>query len=220
MSSVLKSDPSGSSNAKDWKPGIHFTTYDEFANFDVCVTAKKDEPEKSNKALRKYLKQTLCIDGDDKKLIDKVMVYKTPLNPSGQFTPVDYHGYILLKIGDLFATLDKHSDGLTVQSSEEKDDVLTKLRNAPRYGVPDFIVESQGTITVGELIDFIMTNDFINQTYNIWRGHHCKNFAKDIFDKVAKTSKYDWEQGELSLKLGMILGAAAVTAVTAVALKK
>ena len=212
MSSVLKSDPCGSSNAKDWKPGIHFTTFGEFANVNVCVTAKKGEPEKSIRALRKYLRDTLCPDGDYKKLIDKVMVYKTPLNPSGQYTDVDYHGFILLKIGDLFATLDKHTDGLTVQSSEERDDVLAKLRNAPRYGVPELIVEDQGTITVGELIDFIMTNDFIHQTYNIWRGHHCKKFAKDIFDKVADTSEYEWEQGELSLKRNIILGATAVAA--------
>ena len=212
MSSLLKSDPCGSSDAKDWKPGIHFITFDQFATFNVCVTAKKDEPERSNRELRKYLKLALCPDGDDKKLIDKVMVYKTPLDPSGQYTPLDYHGFILLKIGNLFATLDKHTDGLTVQSSEERDDVLAKLRGAPRYGVPEPVVEDQGTITVGELIDFIMTNDFIYQIYNIWRGNHCKRFAKDIFDKVADISEYEWEQGELSLKLGMILGVAVVAA--------
>ena len=212
MSSLLKSDPFGSSNAKDWKPGIHFTTFGEFATFNVCVTAKEDEPERSNRELRKYLRHTLCPDGDDKKVIDKVMVYKTPLNPSGQYTRLDYHGFILLKIGHLFATLDKHNDGLTVQSSEERDDVLAKLRDTPRYGVPEPVVEDEGTITVGELIDFIMTNDFIHQTYNIWRGHHCKKFAKDIYDKVADISEYEWEQGELSLKLGMILGVAVVAA--------
>ena len=209
MSSLLKSDPCGSFDGKNWKPGIYFTTFDEFATFNVWVTAKKEEPGKSKEELRKYLRLTLCPDGDDRKIIDNVMVYKTPLNPSGQYTSLDYHGFILLKIGNLFATLDKHTDGLTVQSSEKRDDVLAKLRDSPRDGVPQFVVADQGTITVGELIDFIMTNDFIHQTYNLWRGNHCKKFAKDIFDKVADKTEYHWEQGELALKLGTILGFAA-----------
>ena len=180
-------------------------TFGEFATFNVCITAKKEEPERSNRKLRKYLRLTLCPDGDDRKIIDNVMVYKTPLNPSGQYTRLGYHGFILLQIGNLFATLDKHSDGLTVQSSEERDDVLAKLRGSPRYGVPQFVVADQGTITAGELIDFIMTNDFIHQTYNLWRGDHCKRFAEDIFDKVANKAEYHWEQDELKLKLAIVL---------------
>ena len=214
---MSKVDLYGSSDSKNWKPGIYFTTFEELATNTVCVITDKKKLEESKRKLRNHLRLTLCPDGDDRKIIDNVMVYKTPLNWIGQWTSFYYHGFILLKIGNLFVTLDKHTDGLTVQSSKEKNNVLTNLRNTKRYGDPQNVVAAEGTITVGELIDFIMTNDFINQTYNFWRGHHCKMFAKDIFDKVANKVEYDWEQGELELKLGTILGFSVVAAVAMIA---
>ena len=176
------------SPASDWKPGIHFITFGELTTTNVCVTAKEDQLGTSHWVLKKYLRLTLCPDGDDRKMINNATVYGTPLSKNGSYTSFDHHELILLKIGNLFATLEKHTDGLTVQSSTERDDVLARVRGDARYGNPIKKMKSQGNIAVGDLIDYIVDNDFIHEAYNLIRGDHCQKFAKDIFDKVVNTA--------------------------------
>ena len=138
--------------------------------------------------------------------IDTVEVKRIPLNIGAVFSMIAsclsnavYHAYVILKINRHYVSLEKHSDSLTIQISEDVDDVLRKLRGCPRHGVPEMIVEDKGNIRVKHLKDFFVDSDFMREGYNVFEGNHCKKFAEDIFEEVAASHRYDWKEEELQM---------------------
>ena len=131
--------------------------------------------------------------------IDTIAVYRTPLEGNSfvvktiNKTKAGYHAFVYLQVKDHYMSLHKHVDGLTICVSKERRDVLHNFRCCSRNGVSEEIVADNGCIKVKELIDFIVQKDFIKEGFNFWKGNHCKKFAKDIFDRVAAVSHYNWE---------------------------
>ena len=134
----------------------------------------------------------------------------------GYLSNAVYHAYVILKINGQYVSLEKHSDSLTIQISEDLANVLLKLRENPRSDVPEPIVEDRGDVNVSYLRDFIVNSEFVHEGYNVLNGNHCKKFAKGIFDEVALSQKYHWEEEERrekwKLATYMMVSAAIITA--------
>ena len=219
---ILESDPCDLSDSSKWKPGIYLVNHiggiplPTIIPGDLCADEFKD-------ILNFYL------DPDGTNVtIDTIAVYRTPLEGDSigkkvlNWTKPGYHGYVCLrvKVKDRwrYFSLDKHTDGLSIQVSKERNDVLLKFRGNPRNGVPEEIIADKGSIKVRELTNFIVKKSFIKEGYNAWKGNHCKQFSKDIFDEVATVSRYYWEGDERKLKLKAVLSFVSVSAVAVIGL--
>ena len=67
--------------------------------------------------------------------------------------------------------------------------------------MPEELNADRGKINIRDLTDFIIQKKFINEGYNAWNGIHCKQFAQEIFDKVAAVGCYHWKMDEDKLWL-------------------
>ena len=132
------------------------------------------------------------------------------------FVYLQVKGRYYLKLEDLHISLDKHTDALTIQVSTGKRDVFDNFKGNPRNGVPEEFNAEKGKINIRELTNFYYPKEVINEGYNAWKGIHCKQFAKDIFDEVAAVSRYYWEGDERKLKLKALLSFVGASAVAVI----
>ena len=199
-SSSIFSSLSGSSQ---WKSGIYCVKYRKRGK--ITLITRIDVGRGDATLLRKELSLFLLLGrGRSNQDIDTVKVKRIPLDSgkvlSGTANKVSrafYHAYVILKIGGQYVSLEKHSDSLTIQISDDVDDVSLKLRGKPRCGAPELIVKEEGNISLKRLTKFIVDSDFVHEGYSIIDGNHCKQFAERIFKKVALSSKYDWIEEQL-----------------------
>ena len=190
-------------NPLQWTGGIYCVRYRKGGNVTVItrIPAGKLNTEELREEISLFL---LSGRGNSNPNIDSVEVKRIPLNSGkvlcgivGCISTAFYHAYVILKVKGHYVSLEKHSDSLTIQISEEIDDVLGKFRGHYRLGVPKLIVEDRGNITVMRLKDFIVDSKLAHEAYNLLKGNHCKKFAKDIFDEVALRNKYNWKEEEI-----------------------
>ena len=126
----------------------------------------------------------------------KVYLYKTPLT-DWQFTnELLHHAYIVFETDQWWWSIEKNTEGLTVQRAKDFDAVGKRYRQTKRPGI-DFvqfglqlIKEDEGRKTMDELVDFLYRKDKLNQKYN-WATSNCKNLAADIFNFVARYKNWN-----------------------------
>ena len=184
------------SDPSQWTCGIYCVRYPMGGG--ITVTTYIRASELSDEELSEKIYPFLDPDNTNPN-IDTVQVKRIPLDIGTVFSYLSnalYHAYVILEIKGYYVSLEKHSDSLTIQISRELNDVLQAFRGNRRCGEPELIVEDRGNITVRGLRDFIVDSDFVNEGYNVFEGNHCKRFAKDIFDRVALTNEYHWEEEE------------------------
>ena len=187
-------------NPREWTCGIYCIKYRRRGK--IIVTAHIRDNDLVAEELKEEIHPFLDPDNTNPN-IDTVEVKRIPLDIGTVFSMIAscvsnavYHAYVILKINRHYVSLEKHSHSLTIQTSEDVDDVLSKLRGYPRHGVPELIVKDTSSTTVQHLANIFVDSDFVHEGYNIVAGTHCKKFAKDIFDEVALTKKYNWEEEE------------------------
>ena len=197
----------------EWKSAITIIPCDKnMAPFSVQLN--ENNPEVSATLLIAQL--FLYLEGCGKNPMIKVAaVYKTPLNSMFNIVSVGYHAIVYLTVEDYHLTIEKHDIGITIQVSKQKDKVLQQFKKRPRESVPELIVHDEAKMNFKKLIKFIVKKNFTHENYNVWKGIHCKKFAKDIFDRVAAIEQYKWEEEETITRGGVLTAAAA--AVTAAA---
>ena len=186
-----------------WTPTVTVIEYADGSPVKTSVPAN----ELQCNTLQKLLNRSLDPDGTNE-TIDAVAVYWTPLEKESigakviNVTNIVYHGYVYLQVEDRYISFDKHVSGITIQVSKDRDDVLKKCEGRPRKGVPAIIIADNGAIKVRELTKFFAQKRFFNEGYNAFTGNHCKQFTKEIFDKIAAVNHYYWEGDEQMVKLG------------------
>ena len=197
-----------------WTPTVHILEYEDGVQITTTVPANKLHYNRLKRILNRYLDP----DGTNA-TIDTVAVYRTPLEGESvgtkfiNATNIGYHGYVYFQVEERYISLDKQINGLTIQVSEKRGDVLFNFEGNCRNGVAEKIVGDKGHIKVRELTDFFVQKGFFNEGYNVLTGNHCKQFSKEIFDKIAAVSRYHWEEDEQILKLGVLASLAALSAV-------
>ena len=201
------SGPSTSSYSDNWKSAITIVTCDkDTAPFPVQLDTNNSEASTNLLIAQLFLYLKGC--GKDP-MIKTVAVYKTPLDSWFNIVSVGYHAIVYLTVEDYHLTIEKHDSGLTIQVSKQKDKVLQQFRKDARNGVPDLIVHDDAKMKLKKLVKFIVKKNFVHENYNLWKGIHCKKFAKDIFDRTAAFKKYNWETDETMTRGGVITAALA-----------
>ena len=133
---------------------------------------------------------------DPSEKILNVRVYKTPLSEVQLTNAVSFHAYTVFETDQWWWSIEKNTEGLTIQRAKDFDAVGKRYRQTKRPGI-DFIQfgmqlikEDEGRKTMDELVDFLYRKDKLNQKYN-WATSNCKNLAADIFNFVARYKNWN-----------------------------
>lgn len=179
-SSSNSSKSSSSSNAGkkggDWKGKVYF---------DPNSDSKKGEDYHIDDAkLEEKMKSII----DDSELIEKIWVYKNPLSPWQLTQLVFHHRFVVLETSDWWWSIEKNTEGITIQRSKHITYVRDNYRRNKRLTPVAEMNSDKGRMKMKDLVEFLYKKDELNKTYNVL-SENCQDFSKRIFDEFAK-SKY------------------------------
>jgi len=120
--------------------------------------------------------------------IEEVRAYQCPLFGVQLTQYLLNHQFIMLETNSWWWSVEKNTEGITIQRSKKIEYVRDRYRRNARP--KDIILNKtdEGRKTMQDLVDYIYTKDELNKKYCVYTDN-CKHFAKRIFDEVAK-SKY------------------------------
>ena len=116
--------------------------------------------------------------------IEKVLVVKEALS-SAQLTQIMlYHAFVVIETEKWWWSLEKNSEGVTVQRSKDMDYVYRYYRRTKRNS-PSTVIKDDGRSSMTDLVDFLYTKNLVYKDYSL-ATENCKDFTKKIFDKFAR----------------------------------
>ena len=131
--------------------------------------------------------ESITNDSDEK--IIEVAVYKSPLASWQRSHEVLYHAFVVLKTKNCYYSLETSEKCVTMQRSENKEDVRDsypreRLRNVLRADKPERIKKAEGKGTMGKVMEYIVSRRILNRNYEVLvvDGQNCQTFANIIFD--------------------------------------
>eukprot|EP00117_Sycon_ciliatum_P032627 scpid96906/ scgid25261/ len=140
------------------------------------------------------------LDGAGEETIRNIYLYKCKLSPLQITQWVLYHSYIVFETDSGWWSIEKSSDGLTIQRSAHKAGVRNFYRGRLRTGltegispghvVKDAINESRQTLSC--LLWFLRGSELVARPYNLIT-HNSKDFTRELFDHFARSKT--WESG-------------------------
>lgn len=126
-------------------------------------------------------KLTNLVDVDEH--IINIRAYKQDLY-SWQITNlILYHIFIVFETNDWWWSIEKNSEGITIQRSKHCWTVYSKYRRESRND-RTLMKEDKGRKTMKELIEWLYKENELNKKYD-YISSNCKHFAKAVFDYVA-----------------------------------
>lgn len=128
--------------------------------------------------LKKYLKFD--------EVIEQVLAYKTKLSEVQVTKLILYHMFIVFKTKGCWYSIEKNSEGITLQRSSNEEILLKRSRDGERKPGLHRMKKDSGSKTVGEVIKFIFKENLLNKAYN-YLDENCQGFGKDIFNFVARS---------------------------------
>ena len=196
-----------SSNTKDRRGKVTFIYPDIGIGEKEEVTMYNDDAKTS---AHKFVGGFLAGKVDDESTIKEVQVLETPLKSVLSLTKVGFHAFVLFCVKDYWVTFEKHVQGLTIQISKSYDSVAGKHMEKDREKPLTMAVKDEGSKTIKELANFIAEKNLVFEEYNGAAGIHCKKFAADVFNIIAKEKRYNWKCEET-----LVRGKIATTVATA-----
>ena len=178
------SESTGSaSKGADWKSTIYF---DPEADSGVGASYYIGDSQ---------LRQKLSSLVYPSEYILKITIYKTPLSEIQLTDSLLYHVFIVFETSDWWWSIEKNSEGITLQRSKIMLAVREYYRRKKRIKGTSWsieeIVHDKGRRTLNQLIDFLWKSDELNRKYS-WLNSNCKGFAKRIFDEVAERKTWNY----------------------------
>ena len=118
--------------------------------------------------------------------IMKVMAYKVPLSEKQLTAFVFYHTFIVFKTENWWWSIEKKSEGITIQRSKYLSVVKHYYRQKRRnYGVECMEkAEYIGWYTVYNLIGWLESKNQLKKKYNFLTSN-CKHFASAVFSHMS-----------------------------------
>ena len=130
--------------------------------------------------------------------LKRISIYSTPLSApfkssksricsylQRQFSPVDYHSFIILETSDgMCWALDKMKDGIYFSWGISRDSVLFYFKEEPRPTPVLLIAQDQSTVSIRRIVNhlkYILPGNL----YQLIESN-CQHFTKAIFDKFAE----------------------------------
>jgi len=170
----------GPAKGEDWEYKLYFDPDSD----DPSVS-----PHKRIKPWELMSKLKGLVGIDEK--IDFVTICKEPLY-EWQFTQYFmYHMYVVFKTENWMWTIEKHSDGITLQRSKSLIVTEKYRRHHLRKSVRERLMSDGGRISVHQLIEWLSDNDQLKQKY-CYIFSNCKDFAREVFNRVAKFQRIFW----------------------------
>lgn len=151
--------------------------------------------EDHEKAIIKLKEFVTCDDpeepstelSDDKPIL-KVFVYRVPLTDWQPFIGLFNYMFIVFETDKWWWSIEKHTDGITIQRSRIQTAVQGKYRQKSRRKRITLIEDDEGQCSVFELIEWLYRKKELKRPYMLFTSN-CKDFAKAIFDYVAKSKR-------------------------------
>lgn len=134
---------------------------------------------------------------DPNEEILKVYAYKHKLSKWQITSLMMYHLFIVFETKQWWWSIEKNSEGITIQRSKKEEAVKDKHRQKDRVSSVLHVKEDAGRNSVEYLIDWLYQQNELNKRYH-YVSSNCKTFAKRVFDHVAKNENLYWYNGALS----------------------
>lgn len=100
------------------------------------------------------------------------------------------HVFIVMETNEWWWSIERMVEGITIQRSKDPRFVAQVYRRKVRPN-PKCEQTDDGSQTMGEMVDFLWKKDLLVEDYRLF-GCNCKDFAKAVYDKVAKEKKYNF----------------------------
>ena len=159
------------------------TKYSRMLYFDPeADSLRKDDYYIRNEELT-YKLNYLC---DINEEILKISIYKNPLNSIQLTNYIIYHAFVVFQTKCYWWSIEKNTEGITIQRSLFSKNVIQKYRQKERtsniLNKVSLIIQAKGKGRVKDLIDLIYHKDLLFKDYSVI-DNNCKNFAETIFNE-------------------------------------
>jgi len=178
----MGSSPSSPSEGCDWKGEVYF---DPDAGSTSGYAHRYEDCEIREKLTNKI--------GENEKITD-VYVYDHPLHAIQVTKILMKHTYVVLETDAWWWSIEKNSEGITIQRSKELADVRDKYRQKGRTtgirGITKAISDSaRSGVKLSALVEWLWKQDVLNDKYH-WDTSNCQHFAKKLFNWVSASKTY------------------------------
>ncbi|KAH3721493.1 hypothetical protein DPMN_064421 [Dreissena polymorpha] len=160
-----------------WKFTLYFDTEAAFK-----VTDKYDNI-KGEDLMTKY-KSLVGVDED----ILRVNVYEVPLYKWQITKPLLFHMFVVFETQNWWWSIDKDSNGITLQRSKRSDAALYTIRQKRRLPGVQMMLRDEGNMSMHTLLYRLYLAGELKKEYDN-NDRNCKHFATSVFNKVAKNKE-------------------------------
>lgn len=156
----------------------------------------KGDPIMSDVLDEKQLIETFNSIVETEEKIEMIHAYKHKVSEMQLTSFIIYHLFIVFKTENWWWSIEKNSEGITIQRSKNQSAVTCFIRHENRVSSITLVKESIGRRSVGDLICWLDKEKELKKHYHFLFSN-CKTFAKRVFDYVAISSNLYWFDGAL-----------------------
>ena len=189
MGSSISPSPSPSPglNGKKWKSKTYF-------NPQATNVIGGEQYEITDKELNKKMKELI-----DNEMIKKIFVHKVSLYKWQSTNFIMYHAFVVIQTDKWWWSIEKNTEGITIQRSRKKKFVQDIYRGIKRASQCKLIKEHQGNGKgINAVHNWLYQSDQLNKKYNL-RKNNCKHFADELFDHLTTENHWSKLQKEIEL---------------------
>ncbi|KAK4011331.1 hypothetical protein OUZ56_020447 [Daphnia magna] len=136
------------------------------------------------------LRQKLANLIDTEERIQNASVYSNPLSSWQATNALLYHAFIVMETNDWWWSIEKNTEGITIQRSKNlksvRDMYQRKKRTTgwtPLTKIRKNETTAGDNTTIKELINYIWRKDYLNDVYHLL-DENCQKFAAMVFDRI------------------------------------
>ena len=166
------SSTSGGKSGEEWKSKIYFDP--------EADSSKGAEYQITDDELRTRMNELI-----DNETIRKIFVYKVSLYGWQLTNMIMFHAFVLIETDKWWWSIEKNSEGITIQRSKKLKFVKDCYRRESRPSKCILLEEDGCHYDLMELIDWLYLSDQLNKRYDLY-NNNCKHFAAAVFNKFAK----------------------------------
>ena len=160
-------------NGGEWTSRIYF---------NPRADNKKEESrqyELNNEDLKTTIQRLI-----DNERIIKVFVYKVSLFGWQLSNLLMYHAFVVILTNKWWWSVEKNTEGITIQRSKEKTFVQDFYRENKRPSSCTLLEEERGYGYLMGIFEWFYNTRQLHQEYNLYYSN-CKDFANALFQKIA-----------------------------------
>jgi len=175
MGSVVSStsSSSGQSGGGDYTGKLYFDP--------EADTAKGPSYTIEDSELREKVRE--LVDSSDPIL--EVTILRHPLNDWQLTDLYMYHAFVIIETEKWWWSVEKNSEGVTLQRSKKKPSVEDEYRRNRRLTPITWVRKAPGRGSIIDLVDFIYRENLLANNYN-FLVENCKKFAAAVFNEVSE----------------------------------